>query len=155
MTQIKQCDIHASFLVPSYNLPNGMLSNYITTQQGITPKGSIFIDVWMVRATKGQAEESMMTSLRTEEQRYSEELKKLSLSEQTNETKTKIAQLEHGKKVFANLVETAANSVYKKKADAEFLEIAKRNFAQPSLSIYEPDLKNYVYLAGIYNYIER
>ena len=151
-------NIHASFLVPAYNMPANIHSTYITTQTGQHQNGSISIDVWLVNAKQENPVQSMVASLRKEEQNYAQELAKTLAEEKPIDEMTKspkVRSLEHGKKVFAKLVLEAGDSVYHKKPDEEFLQIARRNFAYQPLSQYQPDLKNFLYLAGLSYYVER
>lgn len=143
-------DIHASFLVPAYNLPSGELSQYITTQYGKHERGNISIDVWLVNASKDNPTESMIASLSKEQKNYQVVLEKKLAEENTDKTElAKIRQLEQGKALFAELVAQAKNSVYRKQPDKEFLKIAQNNFARSSFSSCQPDLNNYLYLAGL------
>ncbi len=158
MYKTQSYDIHASFLVPAYNLPEGVLSHYITTVDGQHDRGSISVDVWMVSATKEDPAKSMIASLRKERMNYQTTLDaQLAQEAPTNETKKslKIRKLENGKKLFANLVAQAQDPVYHKKPDDEFLKIAQGNFARSGFSSCQPDLKNYLYLAGLSRYEER
>ncbi len=148
-------DIKASFLVPAYNLPDGVNSWYITTQQGRHDKGSIIIDVWMIRAQPDNPKLSIVTSLQAEEKAYQTDLEKAQKNEKSPENDKKIANLEHGVDVFSGLITEANNIVYQKQPDDEFLKIAHSNFVQPGFAKYKPDLKNYLYLAGLLNYHEK
>jgi len=156
--------IQASFLVPTYNLPDDELSRYIVTQkyqlEFTTTTGSRIykpgaIDVWLVAAKKDNPTQSMIESLRGEEEIYTNELKKFSPDDESEETKKKIAKLQHGKAVFANLISQAEDPVWHKKPDEEFLQIARNNFANHEFVVLKPDLKNYLYLAGFIDYEER
>ena len=151
-------NIHASFLVPAYNMPKNTQSAFITTQHGQHSKGSISIDVWLVNATENDPLQSMVASLRQEEQNYAQELEKTLAEEKPTDEMTKspkVRTLEHGKKVFAQLVVEAGDSVFHKKPDEQFLQIAKQNLARQPLSQYQPDLNNFLYLAGLSYYVER
>ena len=158
MHKVQFYDIHASFLVPAYNLPEGILSHYITTQYGQHNFGNIVIDVWLVKASKENPTESMIASLNKEQINYQIDLEKQLAEEKPindAEKSPKIRELEKGKTLFANLVAQAQDPVYRKQPDDEFLEIARNNFARLSISSCQPDLKNYLYLAGLSNYGER
>ena len=158
MFKTQSYDIHASFLVPAYNLPTGVLSHYITTQKGENHHGKIAIDVWLVNASREQPKESMIASLRKEESNYNADLEKaVAEGEQTNnrEKTIKIHQLKHGQKVFSQLVKEANNTVFHKTPDAEFMKIAENNLRYGTFAQYQPDLKNYLYLAGLSRYEER
>ena len=151
-------NIHASFLVPAYEMPVGMDSTYVATQNGYNNKGSIAIDVWFVRANRENTKQSMIESLQKEEAKYKAELEKISAEEKSENDDQKsdnVRRLEHGKKVFSNLCEMAQNNVYHKQPDAQFLDIAHRNLENPSFSKYKLDLKNYMYLAGLSYFEER
>lgn len=151
-------DIRASFLIPAYNMPNGVHSTYITTQKGYHANGSIAIDVWLVRATMSDTKQSMVKSLENEEKTYHDELDKAMVEEKSEnnmQKSDKVRKLEHGQKVFADLVKMAKNDVYHKQPDDEFLQIARRNMVYQTFSQYKPDLKNYLYLAGLSYYEER
>ena len=158
MKQTQKYDIHASFLVPAYALPEKINSEFIATQTGYHAKGSISIDVWLVRATPGKEQQSMIESLQKEEKLYNDQLEQ-ALAEEKPENdfkkSDKVRKLEHGKAVFEQLVNMAQNSVYHKQADKEFLDIARRNFATASFSQYKIDLDKHMYLAGLSNYQER
>lgn len=148
-------DIQASFLVPAYNLPSEMNSWYITTQQGRHDKGSIFIDVWLIRAQSDDPVQSMVASLQAEEKAYQTGLKKAQTNEKSAENDKKIAALKHGVDVFSKLIIEANDTVYHKRPDDEFLKIANNNMTQPSFAKYRPDVKNYLYLAGLSRYQEQ
>ena len=130
-------NIHASFLVPAYNMPQNTQSAFITTQHGQHLKGSISIDVWLVNANENNPLQSMVASLRQEEQNYATELEKTLAEEKPTSEMAKSQQvrsLEHGKKIFAELVIEAGDSVFHKKPDEQFLQIAKQNLAHQPLS---------------------
>ncbi|MBO4480673.1 MAG: hypothetical protein J5742_03570 [Alphaproteobacteria bacterium] len=148
-------DIKASFLVPAYNLPSGINSWFITTQTGRHDKGSILIDVWMIRALKDNPVQSMLASLKTEAAIYQTELEKAKTEAKTTENAEKVCRLEHGTKVFSGLITEANDPVYHKQPDEQFLDIARNNFRHPSFADKQPDLKNYLYLAGLSHYDER
>lgn len=149
-------DIHASFLVPVYNMPNGVYSDFIATQRGEHSRGKILIDVWLVRALRENPTKSMIESLLKEEQMYQMELDKALKENATSEKKDeKILSLEHGKKVFSDLVKMSQNTVYHKKPDNEFLQIAQRNLSRDTFRSCQPDLEHYLYLAGLSSYDER
>ena len=150
-------NIHASFLVPAYNMPKDVHSTYLATQRGQHQHGSISIDVWLVNANKENPKQSMVASLRSEAQNYQAELTKALAEEKPVDEihkSPRVRQLEHGTKLFAQLVNEAGNSVYHKKPDAEFLNIARRNFANQPMAQCQPDLSNYMYLAGLSHYHE-
>ncbi len=149
MYKTQSYNIHASFLVPAYNLPDGVLSHYVATQYGQHSRGSIAIDVWLVNASKDNPTKSMITSLRKEKINYHVVLeKKLAEESSDAEELAKIRQLEQDKALFAQLIAQAQNPVYHKQPDKEFLKIAHNNFARSSFSFCQPDLNNYLYLAG-------
>ena len=151
-------DIHASFLVPAYNLPAGVLSHYITTEHGQHDRGSIAIDVWLVSATKDNPTQSMIASLRREKVNYQVALEQeLSQENPTNdkEQSLKTQKLENGKELFSRLIAQAQDPVYHKKPDDNFLKIAKTNFARSGFSSCQPDLQNYLYLASLSRFEER
>ena len=152
MYKTQSYDIHASFLVPAYNLPDGVLSHYVTTQEGQHTRGSITIDVWLVKASKDAPTQSMIASLRKERMNYQTTLDaQLAQEAPTNETEKslKIRELEKGTVLFADLVAQAQDPIYHKQPDKEFLAIAQRNFARSGFSSCQPDLKNYLYLVGL------
>ena len=158
MYKTQSYDISASFLVPAYNLPSGVLSHYVTTQYGQHARGSIAIDVWLVNATKDKPTETMIASLRKERANYQIAMEKeLSEAKQTNdlEKSSKIRQLEKAKALFTNLVAQAQDPVYHKQPDDEFLKIVHSNFARAAFSSCQPDLNKYLYLAGLSRYEER
>lgn len=151
-------NIIASFLVPAYNLPSGVLSHYVTTQRGQHNRGNIEIDVWLVSAEKDNPKKSMIASLSQEESAYQAELDKATANGRPNdnsEQAIKIRRLEHGKNMFAQLVKQANDIVYHKDPDDEFLKIANRNLSGFRFAEYQLDLKNYLYLAGLSKYEER
>lgn len=144
--------ISASFLVPAYNLPKGVLSHYITTVRGNNVHGDIAIDVWLVNALREQPKESMIASLKTEETNFQSELDKALAEEKPAENgqkSPKVYKLEQGKELFSNLVNQANNAVYQKTPDEEFMKIAKGNLLYGGFAQYQPDLNNYLYLAGL------
>ena len=151
-------DISASFLVPVYNLAKDIHSMHIITQKGQTPKGSISIDVWLVNASAEKPQQSMIESLKKEEQIYQEELDKV-LEEEKPENdfqkSAKLRKLENDKAVFSKLVREAQDIVFHKQPDKEFLNIARRQFSSSAFSGFKLDLKNYLYLAGLSRYEER
>jgi len=158
MYKTQSYDIHGSFLIPAYNLPEGVLSHYVLTQYGQHIRGSIAIDVWLVNASKENPTQSMIASLRKERINYQIAIEKeLSegTSENNDEKSLKIRKLEKGKELFSELVAQAQDPVYHKKPDDEFLKIARDNFARYGFSSCQPDLKNYLYLAGLSRYEER
>lgn len=155
MLKQQSYDIQASFLVPAYNLPSGIDSWFITTQTGYHDKGSISIDVWMVRATRENPVKSMIMSLQSELDAYQTELTKAQEEAKSAENDKKIAKLEHGVKVFSGLITEANDTVYHKQPDEEFLNIARGQFTQSGFAEKQPDLKNYLYLAGLSRYEER
>ena len=158
MYKTQSYDIHASFLVPAYNLPSGVLSHYITTQYGQHARGSIAIDVWLVNASKEEPTQSMIASLRKERINYQVAIEKELAnkdSKDDSQKTSKIHNLENGKALFSNLIVQAQNAIYHKKPDNEFLKIARDNFSRSSFSSCQPDLKNYLYLAGLSRYEER
>lgn len=158
MNKTQSYDIHASFLVPVYNLSQDTNSIYITTQNGVTPNGAIAIDVWLVNAKKDQPKKSMIESLEKEEKMFKEELQKtLEHEKPTNihEKSDKLRHLEHGTKVFEQLVRESKEPVYQKTPDDEFLKIARRQFSSSNFSKYHLDLNNYLYLAGLSRYEEK
>ncbi len=145
-------DIHASFLVPAYNLPAGVLSHYVTTQHGQHDRGGISVDVWLVNAQRENPTDSMIASLRKERMNYQTTLDaQLAQETPTNGTakSLKIRELEKETALFANLVAQAQDPIYRKQPDKEFLEIAQRDFARSGFSSCQPDLKNYLYLVGL------
>lgn len=145
-------DIHASFLVPAYNLPVGVLSHYITTQHGQNERGDISIDIWLVNAQKENPTESMIASLRKEKMNHQVNLEEqLAKEAPANEAEKslKIRELEKRKTLFANLVAQAQDPIYHKQPDENFLKITQHNFARLGFSSCQPDLKNYLYLAGL------
>ena len=151
-------NIHASFLVPVYNLSKEINTIYIATQKGQHPRGSIAIDVWLVNAQQDNTLQSMIQSLKNEEEKYSKNLE-IALEEEkpANELlkSPKVRGLEHGKKLFGELVKEASCVVYHKKPDDEFLKIARSNFAQPAFREYKLGLDKHLYLAGLSSYEER
>ncbi|MBO7644758.1 MAG: hypothetical protein J6S57_00430 [Alphaproteobacteria bacterium] len=150
--------IRASFLVPTYNMPNGMLSHYITTQHGIQGDNSIDIDVWLVNASKEQPKQSIIQSLQNEANNYQAELDKALEEEKPaddSEKSEKIRQLEYGKKVFSELVNQANDSSFNcHKPDDDFLKIARDNLNSPYFAKYKPDINNHLYLAALSYYRE-
>ncbi len=151
-------DIHASFLIPAYNLPDGVLSHYVTTQYGQHARGNITIDVWLVNASKESTTQSMIASLRKERINYQVAMEKeLAKKEQINDSEksAKIHKLKNGETLFAQLIAQAQDPVYHKQPDDEFLKITQGNFARFGFSSCQPDLKNYLYLAGLSRYEER
>ena len=151
-------DIHASFLIPTYNLPDGMLSHYVTTQEGVKGPNKIGIDVWLVSASKEHPRQTMIQSLQKEVDRYQAELDRAVAEEKPENDSQKsdrICQLEYGKTVFSQLVTMANNSIFDKgKPDDEFLQIANNNFSQPYFAKFKPDLTNHLYLAALSHYRE-
>ena len=151
-------DMKASFLIPAYNLPDNVLSQYISTQHGQHAHGNITIDVWLVKALKDNPTKSMIESLRKEKNNYRINLEKeLIADESVNNTakSLKIRQLEKGKALFSELVAQAQDPVYHKQPDNEFLKTTQRDFACLCLSSCQPDLKNCLYLAGLSKCTER
>ena len=158
MYKTQSYDIHASFLVPAYNLPEGVLSHYITTIEGHHERGSIATDVWLVKALKENTTQSMIASLRKERINYQNAMEEELVegkTEKNNKKVLKIQELENGKDLFAQLVARAQDSKYHKKPDDEFLKVVHDNFARAGFSSCQPDLKHYLYLAGSARYEER
>ena len=158
MYKTQSYDIHASFLVPAYNLPDGVLSHYITTQEGQHANGSIAIDIWLVKASKDAPTQSMIASLRKERINYQVAIEKELANEDSKDDSQKTSKmhnLENGKALFSKLIIQAQNAVYHKKPDDEFLKITQNNFARSGFSSCQPDLQNYLYLAGLSRYEER
>jgi len=158
MHKVQFYDIHASFLVPAYNLPASTLSHYVTTQYGQHNFGNISIDVWLVNASKENPTESMIASLNKEQINYQIDLEKQLAAEKPTsdyDKSPKLRQLEKGEALFSKLVAQAQDPVYRKQPDDEFLKIARDNFARLNISSCQPDLKNYLYLAGLSSYGER
>jgi len=158
MYKTQSYDIHASFLVPAYNLSDNVLSHYVTTQYGQSDRGSIEIDVWLVKASQDTPIKSMIESLRKERINYQTALEK-ELSEgklENNPEKcAKVRQLEKGKAIFAELIAQAQDPSHRKQPDEEFLKIARNNFTRAGFSSCQPDLQNYLYLTGLSRYTER
>ena len=157
MYKTQSYDIHASFLVPAYNLPDGVLSHYVTTQERQHTRGSIAIDVWLVKASKDAPTQSMIASLRKERINYQIAIKKELTDKQLendHQKSLKIHKLENGKDLFSKLIAQAQDAVCHKKPDNEFLKIARDNFSRSGFSSCQPDLQNYLYLAG-FRYEER
>ena len=158
MQKVQSYDVHASFLVPVYNLSQNTNSIYIATQRGNNPNGSITIDVWLVNANKDQPQKSMIESLEKEEKMYKKELQKALEHEKPENNSNKSANLRHlenGAAVFEQLVHQAKDTVYHKKPDNEFLQIARRQFSNRNFSNYQLDLNNCLYLAALSRYEER
>ena len=147
-------DIHASFLVPAYNLPDGTKSWYIATQEGHHSNGSICIDVWLVNASRDNPTDSMLESLTAEENDYQTKLEEAEAEEKSDTNDRKIRELKHGLNVFANLISMANDTVYHKQPDEKFLNIAKCNFTMHEFAKCQPDLTNYLYLAALSGYQE-
>ena len=158
MYKTQSYDISASFLVPAYNLPSGVLSHYVTTVNEQHANGNTSTDIWLVKAEKEDPKKTMIASLRKERANYQIAMEKeLSEAKQTNdlEKSSKMRQLEKAKALFTNLVAQAQDSVYHKQPDDKFLKIVHSNFARAAFSSCQPDLNKYLYLAGLSRYEER
>jgi hypothetical protein len=148
-------DIGASFLVPVYNLSKDIDTIFITTQKGTTPNGSIRIDVWLVNALPEQPFQSMIQSLKNEEEKYQRQLGILEKEEKSQENDSKIYKLQNAQKLFSQLIREAKDPAFRKQPDAAFLDIAKRNLlGDATFNALRPDLKNFLYLAGLTRYEE-
>ena len=148
-------DIGASFLVPVYNLSKDIDTIFITTQKGTTPNGSIRIDVWLVNASSDQPFQSMIQSLKNEEEKYQKAVDKLEQEEKNQENNEKIYKLQNAQKLFSQLIREAKDPVFRKQPDATFLDIAKRNLlGDATFNALGPDLKNFLYLASLTRYEE-
>lgn len=149
-------DISASFLVPVYNLSKDIDTMFIVTQKGRTPKGSIRIDVWLVNALPDQPFQSMIQSLKNEEEKYQKEVNKLEQEEKNRENNDKMYKLQNAQKLFSKLISEAKDPVFRKQPDAAFLDIAKSNLlGDKTFATLKPDLDNSLYLAGLSRYEER
>ena len=156
-----QYTIHASYLIPAYNLPNGVQSDFITTQYGYSGENSIEIDVWLVRAERNQEQATMFNALQCEADAAKKELE-LSVQQDIvnpvdspDKKSVTTRRLENALQVFNSLIETGKHSVFHKKPDAEFVDIARRNMAMPTFQQFSPNVEKAVYLAGLSNYTER
>ncbi len=151
-------EIHASFLVPAYNLPEGVLSHHVTTVNEQLSMGTITTDIWLINAKKEDPKKSMIASLRKEKINFqAAAVKELTEEKPANnkETSSRIHQLEKDKDLFTELIILAQDPVKHKQPDVEFLKIANIKFASSGFSSCQPDLNNYLYLAGLSRYKER
>jgi len=154
MYKTPSCDIHASFLVPAYNLPAGTLSYHITTIENDHDNGNTKTDVWLINASEDNPTKSMIASLRKEKNKCHMSLKKeLAKTEPTNDSEKtpKVRELERSKAMFADLVTQAQDPVCQKQPDEHFLKIAHSSFTRAGFSSCQPDLQNYLYLTKLAN----
>jgi 4-alpha-glucanotransferase len=153
--------IQASYLIPAYNLPNGVQSDFITTQYGYSGKNSIKIDVWLVRAERGQEQKTMFASLQYEADSAQKQLAQSVQEDAVNpvdspdKKSVKTRRLENALQVFNSLIETGKQPVFHKKPDVAFVDIARRNMAMPTFQQFSPNVEKAVYLSALSRYEER
>jgi len=144
--QINFVGIHAEYFVPVYDLADK--TRYVTTQSAYSKdrKTSKTINVWLVKAIKGQEQASMLKSLQEEEQNYQKALEQTEKDStlSAEEKKKKIDHFKHGVKLMQNYIKMYNSNKFQHKPDAEFVDIAKRN-----LQDINCDVDKSVYLSGI------
>ncbi len=150
--KIDYISLQAEYFVPTYDLADK--TRYVTRQEAYSKDGkkNLAIDVWLVQATKGQEQASMLESLQQEEKNYQQALKDTendkALSEQ--EKKKRIDHFKHGIKLMQSYIKQYNDKTLQHKPDEQFIELARRNLAGVNC-----DIDKSVYVSGITHYEER
>lgn len=152
MNKTQQYNIAASYLVPAYNLPENVKTHYLTTIHGSHNNGTISVDVWLVNAIRGQEEKSITNALTQELEMAKKQLQE---SKSQDKYSSQTVKLERAVRVFEKLVSENAMSIYHKKPDVEFLNVAHTNLMYGPLKQYAPNMDAAIYLAGLSHYKER